>query len=273
MSIYRLLATYQVVGVCGEKGAGKSFIATELAIGLAEFKNYRLRFNFPVSEMALYKYAIACRYWNLYHRILDNDWGDCDSSTKIEEFLHADKGTIFVIDEASTLGLNTRSWRDLSMQALGRFAWARKERSHIIWTAQAYQDIDTQVCRQTELVVQAFGERQYDDDLDMPRLEKKNYQCYRKRDYEALLKKDILESSNFKYSILRKRMQKFSFKAPVDDIDLKLFDVFASDYTPSPTDPPKVCHRLKANQEKYDAALSAANSIFDLPLEDKFNGN
>ena len=271
MSIYRLLSSYQVTSICGEKGSGKSFLATELAIGLAEYKGYRLRFNFPIDEKQLYKYAISCRYWGLYYAIQNNDWGDCYSSLKLEDFLDCDRGTIFVIDEASTLGLNSRNWRDLTMEALGRFAWSRKYRSHIIWTSQHYEDVDLQIRRQTELVIHAGGYRVYDENLDLPELRQKRYECYLRRDYEVLLSRNLLESNNFKHQTMRKSKCKFTYKAPLDYFDKKLFNIFASDYVPerpssdgfNPQIP--VFNRLKCNQKKIDEEKEKLETAFKSP--------
>ena len=156
---------YNLMGISGRFGSGKSLYAVELAIEAAnEFKK-PLVFNFPVNHKAIRDYgrAYGMPWIASCVRIKEID------TTETVNTLFSLSDSVVVFDEAGVFS-NARAWKSIDKEFLKYLFQVRHLNVHLIVVYQFNGQIDKQIRETLQQIVVCKSLSVYDRNLRMPRI-------------------------------------------------------------------------------------------------------
>jgi hypothetical protein len=215
----------QVYAAIGRRGAGKTLIATQLALRMADDLNYGVCFNFSINGSALYRYCLKCGYMNLCRKFREGLVMVRGLGEGIQSFMNEGQ-MIYIIDEAS-IWLDAHKWQNIPSQFLADLALMRHDRRRLFWITQDWERVAKPLRSMTDFVIEANGITKFDRELQNDKLLVKVYLMFPTAFYEQCLAKEKTWSI-IKALFKKTWAAKYRFFQPVDAYDRLLFKVFDS---------------------------------------------
>lgn len=219
-----------IIGILGEQGSGKSYVALKLALEWANKFEFDLCFNFSINLDRLYDYCLLNGYLWLLSRIYSNKIV-CRSVSdkgqlKLDKWMSENK-TLYVLDEAGVF-LNSRRFRDVDPQFLSDLAQVRHKSRRLFWIAQYYDMVDRILRSLTSGFVHCESITTFDKELCAPKILLQKYALYNSRNYQRYLQKVADKTGGIKMFFTQRKLADYTYQAPLSKADLLLFKVYQS---------------------------------------------
>ena len=159
------LLQYNISGVTGRFGSGKSLYAVELAIFYAERTRKPIVFNFAVNIRALRDYARAMGFsWVANHAEIHvvELFGDINR-------VWSYRNSVAVVDELGIFA-NARAWGSLPKEFLRNLVQVRKLDIHLILIFQYIDQVDKQIRQNIQHWIMCRSSSVYSIELRAPRM-------------------------------------------------------------------------------------------------------
>lgn len=194
----RLHVPGPITGVCGSPsnpiGSGKTWVGLAIALQLAEQLKYDVVANFALEARELAYYFQMCGYKHLYLKLIKNEGiyvkpicSPDGRHLELENWMDRSR-TIYILDEAGVF-LNSRNFRNVSMQFLSDLAQIRHDGRRLIHIEQFYDQVDKQLRSLTSSYIQADCQCKFCPVLDGPKIILKSYRLYETRKFTVLQRK------------------------------------------------------------------------------------
>ncbi|MEQ8464446.1 zonular occludens toxin domain-containing protein [Coleofasciculus sp. E1-EBD-02] len=274
----------EIFAFIGKRGNGKSLIALQMALRMADDLDMKLRFNFTINGVAFRRYCKACGYTNLLRRFYEGGVQVRGMSGGLDLWME-DPDFIYVLDEAG-IWCDSRRWNSLPPQFLADLALMRHSGKVLFWISQNYDHVDKRLRDQTDMVISCESYTGRDKQTGEKKLKLKFYLGFIREAYEQIQTKRLTWSVSKTY-IKKLFGAKFRFCSFPDKYDLLLFAVYDSfdrDLTtgdPVMTNPPVVLKVRKYRRislteaefdERYKQRFSDAKDFVQNPSQRESDG-
>lgn len=222
----RLYFPGPITGVLGLQGAGKTFAALKFALQVAETLEYDLCFNFSIDLKKLFYYCLDCGYSYLLGRILSGDGVRCRSSADLQAFMDRPK-TLYLLDEAGVY-LNSRRFRDISVDFISDLAQIRHDGKLLWWVAQ-YADMVDRVLRElTASFLVAESTLRFNKKLGNSEIIWQNFALFDNKKFKLFEKASEDRARLFAQFFRKRKYAIFTWGGMLSPTDKYLFKVYKS---------------------------------------------
>lgn len=215
----------EIFGFIGKRGKGKTLVALQIALRLADDLDKDLVFNFTIDGRGFKRYCKACGYRNLLQRFYQGGIRVKGTSCGLDLWMDA-PDTIYILDEAS-IWCDARNWSKLPEQFKQDLSYCRHTGKILFWIAQNYQEVDSRLRGQTNMIILCDGFTKRNKETGEKQLKLKVSLGYEIEVYEQILSKKHRWSGT---KMLFQKMMKaqFRFLSFLDYYDQLLFRVYNS---------------------------------------------
>ena len=154
-----------LIGITGPFGSGKSLLAVEKAISLADRFKKQLIFNFPVNKAALRQYASQMGYHWVARNAMIRQIEVEDDLMQLWQY----HNSVVVFDEAGIF-TNARAWKTLGKDFLKPLFQIRHINIHMLVVFQFHDQVDRQIREVFQTWVRCRSISVYDPVLQLPRM-------------------------------------------------------------------------------------------------------
>jgi len=215
----------EIFGFVGKRGKGKTLVALQIALRLADDLDKDLCFNFTIDGRGFAKYCKACGYRNLLQRFYRGGVRVRGTSCGLDLWM-AEQDTIYVLDEAS-IWCDARNWAKLPEQFKQELSYCRHTGKILFCIAQNYQEVDSRLRNQTNMVIICDGFTTRDKQTGIKQMKLKVCLGYQTEGYEQIPSKKTRWSGT-KMLIQKLLKAQFRFISFLDYYDQLLFKVYNS---------------------------------------------